>query len=70
MISSITKWFKKPHIVEVKQATDGKWYWHEKGGNGEITCSSQRFYADGWSSEADARRAAMQHCKARRIYRP
>ena len=40
----------------VFEGKDEKWYWHCKGGNGEITCTSQ-----GFTREADAKRAVQDH---------
>jgi hypothetical protein len=63
MFDCIKRWTKKPRTVVVFQRLDGQWMWHEKGANGEITCSSE-----GFASKENAERAARDHCAARRIF--
>lgn len=51
-----------PHTVTVSFGVT-HWYWHEKGANGEITCSSEAF-----DSKSNAERAARAHVAAQRVY--
>lgn len=53
----------KPHTVTPFHGLDGAWRWHERGANGEITCTSEAF-----DSKSNAERAARDHCAAKRVY--
>lgn len=65
-MNCITRWLKRPHVVEVLRTEHDAdaFYWREKGANGEITCTS---HPETFTREADAWRAARQHCAARRV---
>jgi hypothetical protein len=54
---------KRPHTVTVFERLDTNWGWHEKGANGEITCSAESFV-----TKAHAERAAKDHCEAKRVF--
>lgn len=61
-------WIKAPHKVTVEITTDGLFFWHEKGRNGEIVCHSEVFAGPPQQSLDNARKAAREHCKAKRVY--